>query len=223
MEGHEVVISVRKLVREKFEGEGSGHDWWHIDRVTQTAISLAKKEGANAEIVELAALLHDIADHKFHDGDLKVGPKMAEQILEGLSYPSIKINQISQIISEVSFKGAHEETPMTTIEGQVVQDADRLDAIGAIGIARCFAYGGSKNRLIYDPEWAPETHPDFEAYRSSKGPSLNHFYEKLLLLKDRLNTKAGREEGEKRHMVLVDFVRQLNSECSLPDWGLQPY
>lgn len=208
----EIIEKTEEYVRKKLQGEGTGHDWWHIHRVRNTALQLAKIEDADLFIVELAALLHDIADHKFHDGDEEIGPATARNWLENIGVEESIINRVCIIIRDVSFKGAEVETKMDTIEGKVVQDADRLDALGAIGIARAFAYGGHKGRELYNPEIKPESHTTFEAYKKSTGPTLNHFYEKLFLLKDRMNTQAGRKEAEKRHQFMKDFVDQFFSE-----------
>lgn len=208
----EILAKTEAFVREKLKGEGSGHDWWHIHRVRNTALAIAREEKADLFIVELAALLHDIADHKFHDGDDTIGPKVAREWLDSLSADEDTIDHISTIIKEVSFKGAGVATPMSTVEGDAVQDADRLDAIGAIGIARAFAYGGHKNRLLYDPDDDPKMHHSFEEYKSDKGATINHFYEKLLLLKERMNTEAGRNLAEQRHHFMEDFLKQFMDE-----------
>ncbi|WP_428235098.1 HD domain-containing protein [Gracilimonas sp.] len=210
----EIIEKTEEYVKKKLQGEGTGHDWWHIHRVRNTALQLAKIEDADLFIVELAALLHDIADHKFHDGDEEIGPATARNWLENLGVDESIINRVCTIIRDVSFKGAEVETKMDSIEGKVVQDADRLDALGAIGIARAFAYGGHKDRELYNPEIKPESHTTFESYKKSTGPTLNHFYEKLFLLKDRMNTQAGRKEAEKRHQFMKEFVDQFFSE-----WG----
>lgn len=201
-------------IRQKLSGEGSGHDWWHIHRVRNTALKLGKEENADLFVVELAALLHDIADHKFHGGDEEIGPATARKWLEELDAEESIIKHVCEIIRDVSFKGADVETPMKTIEGKVVQDADRLDALGAIGIARAFAYGGHKGRELHNPNIPPEKHDSFEQYKKSTGPTLNHFYEKLFLLKDRMNTKSGRKLAEERHRFMEEFVEQF-----LAEWG----
>ncbi|MFT4779359.1 MAG: hypothetical protein ACJAU0_001951 [Flavobacteriales bacterium] len=212
MEKHSLIANEVKAV---LEGEGSGHDWWHIHRVRNNAMAIADNEEANLEVVELAALLHDIADHKFHDGDLAIGPNRAEQLLLKHGYTKEVAQQVKQIIAEVSYKGAEEETPVSSIEAACVQDGDRLDAIGAIGIGRAFAFGGNKNRLMFDPNHPPKMHADFEAYRTDKGSTINHFYEKLLLLKDRMQTEAGKKMAEERHRVMEDFLKQFYTE-----WGI---
>lgn len=212
MSKKEILSKTEAYVRNKLEGEGSGHDWWHIHRVRNTALKLGIEENANLFVVELAALLHDIADHKFHGGDEEIGPATAREWLTKLNVDESIINHVCEIIRDVSFKGAEVETPMKTIEGKVVQDADRLDAIGAIGIARAFAYGGYKGRELHNPEIKPESHDSFDSYKKSTGPTINHFYEKLFLLKDRMNTASGRKLAEQRHQFMQEFVDRFLEE-----------
>ena len=199
-------------VRSIMDGEGSGHDWWHVYRVWQTARRLALAENANLFIVELAALLHDVGDHKFHGGDETVGPRLAREWLESLSVEADVTEHIAAIIRDLSFKGADVATPMSTIEGMVVQDADRLDAIGAIGIARAFAYGGFKGRELHNPDVPPQLHASFEQYKSSQSPTINHFYEKLLLLKGRINTESAKRIAEQRHQFMEQFLERFFEE-----------
>lgn len=199
-------------IRKQSATESSGHDWWHIERVRTMAVRIATAEGANLLVVELAALLHDIADWKFHGGDLTAGPKAARAWLSEHNAPLELIEQVCEIIAGISYKGAGVATPMSTLEGRCVQDADRLDAVGAIGIARAFAYGGHSGRLIYDPEHPPEWHDNATAYHTSGGPSVNHFYEKLLLLKDRMQTKTGRELATARHHYMEEYLQQFFAE-----------
>jgi len=208
------VTKTADFVRNKLEGEGSGHDWWHILRVWNMAKELIDKieKPVDILVVELAALLHDIADHKFHDGDLTVGPKVATEWLQSLRVDEKVIQHVSEIITDLSFKGADVETPMKTIEGEIVQDADRLDAIGAIGIARAFAYGGHKSRELYNPEVKPTMHSNFEAYRNDTGHTINHFYEKLFLLKDRMNTDVAKEIAKERHTFMELYVSRFLQE-----------
>jgi len=207
-----LIERIGEMVKNAFEGEGTGHDWFHIDRVRKVALKLAESEGANMEVVELAALLHDIADHKFHDNDLSAGPaKARELILEYGGSPELA-DRVGTIISETSYKGAGVETPVSSIESAVVQDADRLDAIGAIGVARTFAYGGSTNQPIYDPELQPVLHNDFEAYAKTRTSTINHFYEKLLLLKERINTESGKRMADERHDFMQSFLDQFHAE-----------
>ena len=193
-------------------GEGSGHDWWHVYRVWKNAIHIGKQESVDIFVVELAALLHDVADWKFHNGNDEIGPQVAKEWLESLGVSVDTVSHVCQIIKDISFKGAGVVTAMKTTEGMVVQDADRLDALGAIGIARTFAYGGSKNREMYNPDINPEMHASFEQYKKSQGTSINHFYEKLLLLKELMNTATARQIAEKRHAVMEDYLQQFYDE-----------
>lgn len=207
-----IVEKTRAFIQKKLSGEGSGHDWLHIERVWKNAQKIALKEKANSYVVELAALLHDIADWKFHGGDLSAGPREARLWLEKWKVPEDVIAHVCQIIETASFKGAKVKAQLYSLEAQVVQDADRLDAIGAIGIARTFAYGGSKGREIYNPKIKPQMHRSFEQYKKSQGPTINHFYEKLLLLKDRMNTPTAKALAKQRHMVMERFLDQFYSE-----------
>ncbi|MDR6226091.1 HD domain-containing protein [Desmospora profundinema] len=204
-----------RYVQEKMMGEESGHDWWHVHRVWLLARKLAEKEGANRRIVELAALLHDIADWKFHGGDETIGPATARTWLQSLQTPKEITDPVCRIIATLSFKGAHVPTPMETLEGAVVQDADRLDAIGAIGIARTFAYGGFAGQELYHPDIPPLLHQSAAEYKQKRSTSLNHFYEKLFLLKDRMNTPTARCMAEERHRYMVEYVKRLADECGL--------
>ena len=205
----EHLTQTEKHIRYIFENEGTGHDWWHIWRVRKLALKIAEKEGGDQFIIEMAALLHDLEDWKMagisHTGKTR-------EWLQKLNLPAEKITKIIQIISEVSFKGAGVETKPSSLEARIVQDADRLDAIGAIGISRAFAYGGSKGRLIFDPEIKPEIHKDFESYKKNTGPTINHFYEKLLLIKDRLNTETAKKMAGRRHRFMVRFLREFTGE-----------
>ena len=210
----ELVARVACHVQARFASEGSGHDWHHIHRVWRLARQIGEAEGADAQVTSLGALLHDIADWKFHGGDDTIGPREAERLLVSEGAPRSVIDPVVHIVATISFKGAGVKNEMATLEGKCVQDADRLDALGAIGIARCFAYGGHAGRLIYDPDVAPVMHATAEAYKAARGTSLNHFHEKLLLLKDRMNTPAGRALAEERHRFMEDFVRQF-----LREWG----
>ncbi|WP_250419063.1 MULTISPECIES: HD domain-containing protein [Pontibacter] len=208
----EIIDQTATHVQALLSGEGSGHDWWHILRVWNNAKTIAATEKADLFIVELAALLHDIGDHKFHNGDETIGPRMATEWLTQLKVEDNIIATIVAIIKELSFKGAGTTSDMSSLEGCIVQDADRLDAIGAIGIARTFAYGGHKNREIYNPHISPELHNSFEAYKSSTAPTINHFYEKLLLLKDRMHTKTARALAEQRHKFMEVYLEQFYAE-----------
>ena len=207
-----LIQNIEAEVKAQFEGEGTGHDWFHIDRVRKNALTLAAREGADLEVVNIGALLHDIADHKFHNNDLSVGPDTARKmILEFGGSPDLS-ERIAVLVAEISFKGAGVETPVTSIEAAVVQDADRMDAIGAIGIARAFAYGGSKHRAMYNPELKPNMHNDFKAYATDEGGTINHFYEKLLLLKDRMQTKSGKVMAAQRHAFMEQYLETFYGE-----------
>lgn len=213
MSNKDLITKTADFVKAEFENEGSGHDWWHLYRVWQLSKHIAEKEkGVNLLIVELGALLHDIADFKFHDGDLTAGPKAARQLLDELDAPQAVIDDVCHIVENVSFKGAGEVDKMKSLEGKIVQDADRLDAIGAIGIARTFSYGGSAGRLMYDPGIKPEHHESFKTYANNASPTINHFYEKLLLLKERMNTKTGKQMAEHRHEVMEKYLEEFYAE-----------
>jgi uncharacterized protein len=207
-----VIARIADEVERKLGGESSGHDWWHIHRVWKMAEHIANNTSANPLVVQLAALLHDIADWKFHDGDEAVGPHFARSLLIRYSLPDEIIDAVCAIIPEVSFKGAGVASEPSTLEGKIVQDADRLDAIGAIGIARAFAYGGHAGRAMYDPHTAPVMYTSKEAYIANKSPTINHFYEKLLLLKERLNTEEARRIAQKRHEFIEEYLRQFFME-----------
>ncbi|OBQ55034.1 HD domain-containing protein [Tamlana sp. s12] len=193
------------------DAEG-GHDWFHIERVYNNALLISKTESADALVVTLGALLHDIADSKFHDGDETVGPKMASRFLAELHVDTAVINHVVNIIKHISFKGGNETQSFKSVELDIVQDADRLDAIGAIGIARCFNYGGFKNRALYNPDIAPNLNMTKAEYKNSTAPSINHFYEKLLLLKDRMNTETGKKIALERHNYMLGFLDQFYKE-----------
>lgn len=212
MDKEQIVNQTAEYIKIRLDGDGSGHDWWHVYRVWKNAVHIGKHEQADMFVVELAALLHDIADWKFHDGNEDVGSQLAREWLEGLSVEENIVSHVCQIIQDVSFKGAGVKTRMKTTEGMVVQDADRLDALGAIGIGRTFAYGGSKGREMYNPELKPEKHDSFEQYKNSRGSSINHFYEKLLLLKDLMNTETAKTIAGKRHLVMEEFLQQFFKE-----------
>ncbi len=208
----DIVPRTANYIKKELQGEGTGHDWWHVERVWKSAKTIARSENANLLVVELGALLHDIADHKFHNGDDTIGPKMARQWLEQNGQPRDIIEAVEHIVEHVSFKGAGVENPMQSLEGKIVQDADRLDAMGAIGIARTFAYGGSKNREIYNPNIKPELHQTFDAYKKSTAPTINHFYEKLLLLKDGMYTQTGKKMAEERHRFMEEYLQRFYGE-----------
>jgi uncharacterized protein len=199
-------------VKKELENAEGGHDWFHIERVYKNALLIANGENCDILIVQLGALLHDIADSKFHDGDETVGPKKARLFLESKNVPENKIVPVINIIENISFKGGHETKKFSSLELDIVQDADRLDAIGAIGIARTFNYGGFKNRAIYNPKINPNLHMSKEEYKKSDAPTINHFYEKLLLLKDKMNTKTGKEIAAQRHEFMELFLDQFYDE-----------
>jgi len=208
----DVVVATADHVRSRMMSDSSGHDWWHIQRVWHVARQIALEESADLMVVELAALLHDIADWKFHGGDESAGPRAARDWLSQSDLAAQIVDHVCTIIATLSFKGANVPTPMGSLEGSIVQDADRLDAIGAIGIARAFAYGGHKGRAMYDPQTPPESHHSFEDYKRNSGPTINHFYEKLLLLKERMNTRTARRIAEERHAFMELFLRQFSRE-----------
>lgn len=199
-------------VQQELARAEGGHDWWHIHRVWKMAKHIAQQEEVDLFVVELGALLHDIADAKFHGGDESIGPRKARTFLESLAVPENTIRQVENIIRHISFKGGHEETAFSSPELAVVQDADRLDAIGAIGIARAFNYGGFKNRALYDPAIPPHLQMTREEYKASQAPTINHFYEKLLLLKDRMNTETGKSIALQRHQFMEAFLEEFYRE-----------
>ena len=202
------------FVKQKLKNAEGGHDWFHIERVYKNALLIAKDEKCDEIIVKLGALLHDIADSKFHNGDETVGPKVAREFLESENVEESIIEHVINIINNISFKGGNFEKNFTSIELEIVQDADRLDAIGAIGIARAFNYGGFKNRQLYNPDIVPNLSMSKEEYKNSKSPTLNHFYEKLLLLKDKMNTNTGKKIAQNRHNFMETFLTQFNEECN---------
>ena len=204
-------------VRQTLAADSSGHDWWHVERVWRNAVRIGKSESADLTVVELAALLHDVADWKFHDGDLEAGARVSRAWLESLSVPEPVIAQVCEIVLHLSFKGADVKEHPLPLAGQVVQDADRLDAIGAIGIARAFAYGGHAGRAMYDPDVPPELHATFAAYKNNKGHTINHFHEKLLLLRDRFHTPTARRLAMERHAFMEAFLEQFHAEWNGTD------
>jgi uncharacterized protein len=208
----EIIDRTAEYVRSELLGEGAGHDWWHVYRVWKTATTIAKEEKADQYVVQLAALLHDIADWKFHGGDEKAGSKKAKEWLEYLKVDEQVIVKVCGIIDDVSFKGAGVGSKIKSIEGKVVQDADRLDAMGAIGIGRTFAYGGYKQREMYNPNVKVKMAKNFEEYKNAGQTTINHFYEKLLLLKDRINTKTGKKMAEGRHRFMEEYLERFFAE-----------
>ncbi len=212
MSKNQIIKQTEEYVRKTMVGESSGHDFWHAYRVWKMSKHIGKTEDVDMFIVEIAALLHDIADWKLYGGDEEIGPKTARKWLESLNVKEESINHICQIIKDISFKGANVKSQMKTKEGMIVQDADKLDAIGAIGITRTFAYGGVMKREIYNPELEPTMHNSFEEYKNSNSPTINHFYEKLLLLKDRMNTKTAKQIALGRHRYMEDFLKKFYNE-----------
>ncbi|OYX28226.1 MAG: phosphohydrolase [Flavobacteriales bacterium 32-35-8] len=200
------------FVKETLKNAEGGHDWFHTERVYKNALLIAKGEKANVFVVSLGALLHDIADSKFHDGDESIGPKIAREFLFKINVDSEIIEHVIKIIENISFKGGNEAQKFSSPELNVVQDADRLDAIGAIGIARCFNYGGFKNRPLYNPDIKPNLNMTNAEYKTSNAPTINHFYEKLLLLKDKMNTKTGHTLALERHNYMLGFLDQFYKE-----------
>ena len=200
------------FVKDKLQNAEGGHDWFHIERVYKNAISIAETETCDLTVVKLGALLHDIADSKFHDGDEEIGPQKARNYLESQKVSEEIIKHVIQIIENISFKGGNFEKQFTSKELEIVQDADRLDALGAIGIARTFNYGGFKNRSIYNPNIPPKLNMSKEEYKKSDAPTLNHFYEKLLLLKDKMNTETGKKMAKERHRFMELFLGQFYAE-----------
>jgi len=209
---HTIIDKTILFVKEQLKNAEGGHDWFHIERVYKNSILIAKNEQCNLEIVKLGALLHDIADSKFNDGDETIGPKIARKFLEKEKVKKETINHVVAIIENISFKGGNFEKKFTSKELDIVQDADRLDALGAIGIARTFNYGGFKNRAIYNPNIAPKFNMSKEEYKNSEAPTINHFYEKLLLLKNKMNTESGKKIAEERHLFMENFLSQFYAE-----------
>jgi uncharacterized protein len=203
--------TIRFVKKTLAQAEG-GHDWFHIERVYKNALLIAASEKCDLEIVQLSALLHDIADSKFHDGDETIGPKTARTFLESENVAQMTIDHVIAIIENISFKGGKVARKFSSIELDIVQDADRLDAIGAIGIARTFNYGGFKNRALYNPEIVPNLSMTKEEYKKNEAPTINHFYEKLLLLKDKMNTETGKQIAQERHRYMEDFLEQFYAE-----------
>ena len=208
----DLIATTIEFVKKELENAEGGHDWFHIERVYKNAVLISKTENCNATIVTLGALLHDIADSKFHNGDETIGPRKAKSFLESQQVSQKIIVHVIAIIENISFKGGNFEKQFTSIELDIVQDADRLDAIGAIGIARTFNYGGFKNRTIYNPEIVPNLAMSKLEYKNSESPTINHFYEKLLLLKDKMNTETGKKLAQKRHDFMQVYLNQFYDE-----------
>lgn len=212
MQNKDIIGKTILFVKSKLDNAEGGHDWFHIERVYKNALSIADNESCNLTVVKLAALLHDIADSKFHNGDETIGPKIAREFLESKNLDEATIEHVILIIENMSFKGGNFEKKFSSIELDIVQDADRLDAMGAIGIARAFNYGGFKNRPLYNPNIAPNLHLSKEEYKNSVSPTINHFYEKLLLLKDKMNTETGKQIAQERHHYMEGFLSQFYAE-----------
>ena len=212
MNKKQIIKNTENFVKATLKNAEGGHDWFHILRVWNTAKLISKEEDVDVFVVELGALLHDIADSKFHAGNETIGPKIAREFLESQLVDDAIILHIENIITNISYKGGNFKQKFNSPELEVIQDADRLDAIGAVGIARTFNYGGFKNRPLYNPEIPPKLNQTKEAYKNSEAPTINHFYEKLLLLKDRMNTKTGKKIAEKRHQYMETFLQQFYKE-----------
>ena len=207
-----IIENTKTFVQQKLQGAEGGHDWFHIQRVYNNSLLIAKGEDCDLFVVQLGALLHDVADSKFHNGDETVGPMLAWEFLESQNVPEVTIMHVVNIIENISFKGGNFEKHFYSPELAIVQDADRLDAIGAIGVARTFNYGGFKNRPMYDPAIAPNLHMTKDEYKANNAPTINHFYEKLLLLKDKMNTATGKEIAQQRHKYMEGFLAQFYAE-----------
>lgn len=212
MNKEEIIQKTVAHVKTELANAEGGHDWWHIYRVWSTAKEILKHENCDGLTVELGALLHDIADSKFNGGDENIGPEKAEAFMRSINVDAETIAHVVNIIRHISFKGGNFEQAFTSKELAVVQDADRLDAIGAIGVARAFSYGGFKNRPFYDPDIKPDMNMSKEAYKNSTAPTINHFYEKLLLLKDKMNTETGKAIAQERHEFMLLFLEQFFAE-----------
>ncbi|MBB6680038.1 HD domain-containing protein [Aequorivita sp. 609] len=208
----EIIRNTIAFVKDELKDAEGGHDWFHIERVYKNSIHISEGEKVDKIVVALGALLHDIADSKFHNGDDTVGPKKAREFLKTQNVGEEIIEHVVKIIENVSFSGGNKTQEFTSLELEVVQDADRLDALGAIGIARTFNYGGFKNRKLYDPEITPKLNMSPSEYKASNAPTINHFYEKLLLLKDRMNTETGRKIAIERHVFMETFLAQFYAE-----------
>ena len=206
-----IIESIEKYIRDKFTDEGTGHDWFHIDRVRRLALYIQEKEGGDRNLVEIAALLHDISDHKFNGGDFEGGGKEARKLLQEHKLEKTFIENVKTIVDAISFKGNQVANEMNSLEGKIVQDADRLDAIGAIGIARTFAYGGSVNQPIYDPSVNPSIHTSKEAYQN-RTHTINHFYEKLLIIGDRMHTETAKSIAKERTELMKGYLESFYQE-----------
>jgi uncharacterized protein len=213
MDNAGIIDKTVAFVKQTLENAEGGHDWWHIHRVWNNAQLIAQTEEANVLTLQLAALLHDIADSKFNNGDEEIGPQIAGNFLNSINLDAETIHHVQQIIRHISFKSGFDKKEFHSIELDIVQDADRLDAIGAVGIARAFSFGGFKGREIYNPDVAPNLNMTKAGYKASAAPTINHFYEKLLLLKDKMNTVTGKRLAEQRHNFMLTYLEQFYSEC----------
>ncbi|MFH1254569.1 MAG: HD domain-containing protein [bacterium] len=210
-----IITKTAEFVKNKMQSESTGHDWLHVYRVWNNSIKIGQAEQADMFVVQLGALLHDIADWKFYDGDLTAVARITREFLDKFQIEGVVVDHVCDIVKKVSFKGAKVVVEKLSKEGQVVQDADRLDAIGAIGIARVFAYGGHKQREIYNPAIKPIIHESFEHYKNSNGTSINHFYEKLLFLKDMMNTQTAKKMACERHAFMEEYLRRFHEEIEV--------
>ncbi len=208
-----LIEDTKTFLKQQLQDAEGGHDYFHTERVLNNAVKIAKGENCNLLVVQLGALLHDVADSKFHDGDESKGPQIAREFLSKQQVYNVVIKQVINIIENISFKGGNFDQKFKSIELDIVQDADRLDAIGAVGIARTFNYGGFKNRALYNPEIAPNFSMTKEEYKKSDSPTINHFYEKLLLLKDKMNTETGKKIAQERHQFMELFLENFYEEC----------
>lgn len=208
----DVINLTVQFVKQKLADAEGGHDWFHIERVWRNAKLISNSENGNQLVIELASLLHDIADYKFNDGNEHIGPRIAENFLESINVERVIIKEVVFIVKNISFKGGYNENIKKTIELEIVQDADRLDAIGAIGVARTFSFGGFKGSLMHDPNQKPNINQSEKEYKKSNGTTINHFHEKLLLLKNLMNTKTGKKLAQNRHNYMIGFLQQFHSE-----------
>jgi uncharacterized protein len=213
MKPDELVAKTAEFMKQKFAEDPTGHDWWHLYRVWHLAKHIASKEkGADMLVVELAALLHDIADHKFHGGDMEIGATEAGKWLRKIKVDQKTIEHVQEIVRNISFKGVNHTIELTTLEGHIVHDADKLDAMGAIGIARAMVFGGAHGRLIYSPDIPIMEDYVFEKTNAANSTGIHHFYEKLLLLKDRMFTKTGKQMAIHRHKFMEDYLKEFYAE-----------
>jgi len=213
MDKQEIIKQTASYVKEILEGEGSGHDWWHIQRVRNLALNIGRKEDANLYVVEMASLLHDVGDPKLYGGDKTIAPIMIGRKLSELGVEGKEKDDIMYIIGNMSFsKHLDGKEVKKSVEFQCVQDADRLDAIGAIGIARCFAYGGHKGRVLYNPDVKAREGLSSEVYHATSADTLSHFQEKLLLLKNLMNTATAKRMAEERHKFMESFLMRFHNE-----------